>query len=119
MTMRFSLLVLMVMAMGFACTLEDASTRIGIECDDSGDCDDDTLGCVPIDDQDPSGDRVCMPPPEDWSCSAKFYGDGVCDCGCASLDADCATPLVGSCDDDGDQCPAGKDPNPTDNTECV
>lgn len=35
--------------------------------------------------------------PPGWSCSAGFFLDGDCDCGCGVFDPDCVTPEVGAC----------------------
>ncbi len=32
----------------------------------------------------------CLVPPPGWICGADAYGDGVCNCGCNSMDLDCA-----------------------------
>lgn len=101
-----------------SCALQGQPSNVGLECADSGDCDDDTLGCVPVDDQEPAGDRVCMPPAGDWTCQGKFFGDGACDCGCAFADVDCPDASSSSCAVDGNNCPSGKNPIPDDNTRC-
>ena len=31
----------------------------------------------------------CNPPTADWTCPAKYYADGTCDCGCGVLDPKC------------------------------
>lgn len=33
-----------------------------------------------------------------WTCSPFFFGDGFCDCGCGTVDSDCADASVASCD---------------------
>jgi hypothetical protein len=38
---------------------------------------------------DPEDTTKCAPPPAEWTCSAKAYRDGVCDCGCGLLDSFC------------------------------
>jgi hypothetical protein len=35
--------------------------------------------------------------PSNWLCSAQFYGDGVCDCGCNAVDIDCTSRDVNGC----------------------
>ena len=102
------------------CRLEGASGNAGLECTTSDDCNDDKLGCVPIDDKNPGGQRVCMPPSLDWSCPEKFFGDASCDCGCGFLDIDCnGDKTSASCNQDtGNNCPAGKNPVVDDNTKC-
>ena len=89
--------------------------QIGEECVEARECDDDTLGCVPVD----GAGSACMPPPEDWSCEGKLYGDVARDCGCELLDIDCPNELVASCAENGNQCPDGKNPDPLDNTKCI
>ncbi len=34
---------------------------------------------------------IDLSPPAGWTCSASYYGDGTCDCGCGSQDSDCAS----------------------------
>lgn len=119
-SLKNALLALAVIAaVASGCPLQGQQGNVGLDCDDTGDCnDDDTLGCVPVDDQNPAGDKVCMPPPGDWTCTGKFFGDGACDCGCAFRDLDCPDALSSSCAVDGNNCPAGKNPVPDDNTAC-
>ena len=40
---------------------------------------------------------TCSTPPSGWNCSASWYGDGECDCGCGTLDPDCTSILVSAC----------------------
>lgn len=47
-------------------------------------------------------DRAAVP--SAWACSASFYGDGECDCGCGALDVDCASTNLDACEYD--HCPA-------------
>ncbi|MFO0747168.1 MAG: hypothetical protein U1F43_16115 [Myxococcota bacterium] len=62
--------------------------------------------------------------PLDWTCSASWYGDGSCDCGCGVQDLDCAgTTGIGECDycidcgaAVGDSCAGFV--VPTDTTQC-
>ncbi len=35
--------------------------------------------------------------PTVWSCGPALYGDGICDCGCAAKDSDCATLKFAVC----------------------
>ena len=115
---RFILLAFALTA-ATACQLAPNRGNLGIECDDAGDCDDPELGCVPVNDLNPAGQKVCMPPPGDWSCQGKFFGDGACDCGCDFLDSDClGNTSSGACAQDGNQCPNDKEPKPDDNTTC-
>lgn len=37
------------------------------------------------------------PAPEGWTCSARWYGEGWCDCGCGLLDPDCANGDLHTC----------------------
>ena len=48
----------------------------------------------------PTDNARCGPtPPDDWSCSPSYYGDGTtCDCGCGAVDADCASANKSVCD---------------------
>jgi hypothetical protein len=101
------------------CTLQGSQgSNIGVECNDASDCDDKALGCVPIDEENPASRRICLPPAEDWTCAADFYGDGACDCGCNFKDVDCPDLLASSCSVDGNNCAGGKSPSATDNTKC-
>jgi hypothetical protein len=101
-----------------ACGLQASSGHIGEECDDARECDDDTLGCVPVDFDTPALGKACMPPPVDFICEGKLYGDGACDCGCAVIDIDCASELDDACAENGNQCPEDQNPVPTDNALC-
>lgn len=103
----------------WGCSLGRVSGSMGLECDDTSDCDDDdTLACVSNDPDDASAGAVCMPPPDGWVCAGKFYKDidGFCDCGCGILDVDCAgNESAAVCDEN--NCESG-DPLPTRNYEC-
>lgn len=103
---------------GSACRLQEASGQIGRDCNDARECDDETLGCVPLDVDNPAADRACMPPPADWTCTGELYGNETCDCGCAILDIDCPNELA-PCADNGNQCPGALNPDPADNTQCL
>ena len=109
----------LVLGLSAACALQGPSGHIGEECKDSGDCDDDTLGCVPVDNDNPGRGRACMPPPEEFACEGKLYGDEVCDCGCGVVDTDCANETVAACAENGNQCPDGQNPDPVDNSQCI
>jgi hypothetical protein len=62
---------------------------------------------------DPNHNPLCLiSVPADWTCDRSFYDDGLCDCGCGSLDLDCPSDDVTACeqcDDEGscssEQCP--------------
>jgi len=47
-------------------------------------------------------------PPGDWTCEEGFYGDDICDCGCAAPDPDCTMSTFEGCERSG--CGAGKVP---------
>ncbi|MGC4120806.1 MAG: lamin tail domain-containing protein [Myxococcales bacterium] len=62
--------------------------------------------------------------PDGWTCTATYFGDGSCDCGCGIKDLDCANATLAACkwcDDPGScntaDCPGTIDP--TDNSKCV
>lgn len=38
------------------------------------------------------------PPPLEWTCSAEYYWDSQCDCGCGTLDPACLTSYVSACE---------------------
>lgn len=46
--------------------------------------------------------------PAGWACEKSFYEDGVCDCGCVELDADCADGTFEVCERSG--CGKGEVP---------
>ncbi len=51
----------------------------------------------------PADTTECVPAPEGWECNDDRYADGVCDCGCGILDADCSEPpytYCGRCPDE-------------------
>jgi hypothetical protein len=107
------------------CRIGDNVTDVGEPCDDSSECEG-ALGCVPTDDDNPAGPRVCMPPPDGWKsngeCKAFLIGDedAICDCGCGAHDVDCADETAGVCDpDDGNHCPDGENPVADDNAKCA
>ena len=35
--------------------------------------------------------------PNAWSCARSYYGDGLCDCGCGAVDADCSSNQASAC----------------------
>lgn len=119
MIMRHLLLIPFVLLSLAGCELGSQSGGIGVDCDDTSDCDDDELACVPLDEEKPAGARACLPPPEDWTCDGELLGDGACDCGCGFLDLDCANELATSCANDGNRCRDGESPVATDNTSCA
>jgi hypothetical protein len=65
-----------------------------------------------------------VPPPAGWLCTASFYNDGTCDCGCGVADSDCTDATVGSCDvcNDTGSCSTADCPgtiNATNNAVCT
>ena len=100
------------------CRLTGASGDVGEKCQDSSDCTDNDHGCVPIDETNPNGTRVCMPPAPDWICKGNLFGDTVCDCGCEFQDIDCPSLLSSACAANGNNCPNGQNPLAVDNTKC-
>ncbi len=52
--------------------------------------------------------KVCAPDGScrNWTCDASAYNNGICDCGCGSVDPDCA--VNAHCDQN--HCPAGQVP---------
>ncbi len=60
----------------------------------------------------------CSPcAPEGWTCEARFYGDGVCQCGCGVADLDCDSTSVSACSYA--LCPEGEALDPGQTTACV
>ncbi len=55
-------------------------------------------------------------PPAGWTCTASFYLDGTCDCGCDVFDIDCPTLSAAVCARD--NCPPGFSPVPQQNPMC-
>jgi len=109
----------LVAALATSCALQGPSGHIGDECNDARECDDEALGCVPVNDENPASGRACMPPPEEFTCRGELYGDDACDCGCGFIDIDCANELDDACAANGNQCPEGKNPDPLDNSQCI
>lgn len=77
----------------FSCV---ASVDVGQSCDDGVDCSGpDTCredgSCV----GDPAG---CEPVvPDTWTCSAAYFGDARCHCGCGATDVDCSSSTADEC----------------------
>lgn len=69
----------------------------------------------------------CVYPVEDWDCFPDFYGTGDgCDCGCGTVDPDCAAEDVAACeycDNAGScsqsACEGNIEIDPTDNASCI
>jgi hypothetical protein len=106
-----------------ACRIGEGLPDVGEPCDASDDCEG-ALGCVPTSVDNPTGPRVCMPPPDGWDdgrCKPYFLGDPdvICDCGCGAPDVDCANETAAACNQDlGLHCPDGQNPVADDNTRC-
>jgi hypothetical protein len=65
---------------------------------------------------DANNNAICSGPPSRWSCSPRFFGDGVlCHCGCGVIDPDCADRECEVCNATGAcssrACPGMIDPN--------
>ncbi len=61
----------------------------------------DETSCWPLhcDKVEPDDNAHCSAPPPAWNCSPRLYRDGVrCDCGCGTLDPDCASSGATACD---------------------
>jgi hypothetical protein len=110
--------VAVVATLSSSCQLAAQRGNVGLECDDAGDCDDPDLGCVTTDSEAAGSQKVCMPPPSDWQCKGKFFGDGACDCGCGFLDSDCPSLSSAVCAQDGNNCPVGQNPIADNNIDC-
>jgi len=39
-----------------------------------------------------------VPAPDDWLCQPDYYSDGLCDCGCGVIDADCPSAAAVHCE---------------------
>ena len=101
-----------------------SSSGGGTEICDNG-IDDDGDGAIDCGDTDCVGVGSC--PPVVWTCNPNYYGDASCDCGCGSVDIDCADATNASCDFCGDtgscspppglNCPAAIDP--VNNAICI
>jgi hypothetical protein len=77
--------------------------------------------CSHIDAADNSQCSIAVP--STWTCSPKFYEDGVCDCGCAVLDPDCSSLNLSACEfcNSTGSCSTAACPGtivPSDNTSC-
>ena len=72
------------------------------DCDSESrdECDTCYYGCSeescpgPIDADD---NAICTGVPGAWRCKARFYNDGICDCGCGAVDFDCDPAEFDSC----------------------
>jgi hypothetical protein len=88
-------------------------------CDDIGSCNSSSCpGTI-----NPTNNATCVSLAA-WTCDPGYYNDGVCDCGCGMIDADCADATVASCDycDDEGSCNTASCPgkiNPTNNSVCT
>jgi hypothetical protein len=57
--------------------------------------------------------------PSGWTCGASSYGDGICQCGCGTVDPDCPSPVtVASCGST-NGCSTGSWPDPANLSTCV
>ena len=117
--MMSRVLVIVALASLAGCGLRVPSGHIGEECDQAGECDDEALGCVPVDLDNLGRGRACMPPPEGFTCRGELYGDEACDCGCGVIDIDCPSELIAACAEYGNQCPGNGNPDPVDNSQCI
>ncbi|HEY3499132.1 MAG TPA: hypothetical protein VGK73_30790, partial [Polyangiaceae bacterium] len=54
-----------------------------------------------------------------WTCPESWYQDGACDCGCGSVDLDCADATSASCDFCQECGPSCDDVDPDDNSQCL
>jgi YHS domain-containing protein len=76
----------------------------------------------------PSNNALCngstggggTPPtvPAGWTCTASYYSDSSCDCGCGVLDPVCGS-ASGNAQCEYDSCATGTEPSSTNNTTCV
>jgi hypothetical protein len=46
---------------------------------------------------DADNNAICTGVPGTWRCKARFYNDGICDCGCGTVDFDCDPAEFDSC----------------------
>lgn len=60
--------------------------------------------------------ELSAPPPADWTCDARFFGEGWCDCGCGTLDVDCGG--IGLYDCVYNACRGNERPDPHQPTQC-
>lgn len=74
----------------------DCATADPSACDDCGSC----SGVCPVS-VDPNDTAECAPVPPTWTCDPAKWGDFACDCGCGTLDLDCAGPYSYDCN----RCP--------------
>lgn len=91
-------------------------------CSNPGSC---AVGMDCVGSIDAGNNGQCVPVPG-WTCTAAFYGDGSCDCGCGVQDIDCETPMIESCQYCGElgscselPCGLGSDIDPNDPTQCL
>ncbi len=66
---------------------------------------------------DPADNAICTGVSRQWTCSERFWGDGVlCHCGCGALDPDCDANDIEACDrcDFEGSCSAGECPGTID-----
>jgi hypothetical protein len=62
---------------------------------------------------DPNHNEFCsVTIPGDWTCDRSYYDDGFCDCGCGTVDPDCASNTVTDCEkcDDEGSCSTAECP---------
>ena len=92
------------------CTVEFSFCGDGVvgpfeQCDDGNTLPGD--GCSP---------GCTLEAPEGWTCPVFWYGDSLCDCGCAVLDVDCPSLSAMVCEFN--NCPNGEPPQPNNNPQC-
>lgn len=73
---------------------------------------------------DPNHNALCIiNVPGDWTCDRSYYDDGLCDCGCGTVDLDCPSNDVSDCEacDDEGSCSSTECPGtivPDDSAHC-
>jgi hypothetical protein len=73
---------------------------------------------------DPNHNAECLVSvPSGWTCNRGYFGDGLCDCGCGAVDADCSSPDAAACKkcDNAGSCSSANCPGtilPSDNAHC-
>ena len=125
-------------AAGWTCLVERYGDGVWCDCGCGAldpDCADDELASCDVCSQNGSCANGACPSnvvpddntrcewPDRWACGSRYYGDGVCDCGCTALDdLDCESELGEACR----RCPiqgCGRDNcgtiDPDDNTLCT
>lgn len=93
--------------------------------DDPGSTSDADGPAAACDDGEHNGDEVdvdcggsCQPcPPPGWACEGRFYGDGICQCGCDVADVDCSGASPSECAYA--LCPDGEALVPGQTVDCV